>query len=773
MINFGLINDRALASLDSLLAQWLPDGKREGREYKALNPKRADGKLGSFSINLTTGAWADFATDDKGGDPVSLYAYLYNLSQLDAARAVADLVGVVLGDAPAPASFAKPNQAEKKPRSDFVPILPVPDDALPPPAAHIKRGKPEHVWRYLDTQGQLLGMISRFTASDGGKEILPLTYCQHAITAAREWRWVAFPVPRPLYGLDRMRAGKPVLLVEGEKCADAAWGVPEVREAFDVLTWPGGSKAMDKADWSPLAGRYVVIWPDCDAQKDKQGDILPEAKQPGMMAAQAIALRLDQLKCDTHILNIPAPGEKLSGWDIADAIFEGWDGERLLVYMRGHLRPPEQAAGNASAVQRPSHGSVSGDDWYSGLIRKRGEIASCPANILDMLDNSPEWHGAVGFNEFSQRIVKMKPLPFADSTVGEWLETDEIMATMMLSRKFSFTPSEAVVMKAIKVFARKNSFHPPRDWLRGLTWDGEPRIDNWVTDYFDVPKTDYTLRVARWFLMGMVARVMFPGIKFDYCLVLEGFQGKGKSTALAILGGEWFGDTDLDLSNKDSMLALHGKWLYEFPELGSLTRADSSKQKSFLTRLVDEFRAPYGTQMISCPRQVVFAGSTNEWEWNKDPTGGRRFWPIECGDIDLNGLSAAREQLFAEALVRYDLGERFHPTLQEQRELFDPEQLRREQQESLIDALHDWVFSMSRDFSIADAARDGLKADASKMTRDFTTRIGIALRKLGCERVEKRNGMTRFWYKPPARNEATPAVIHTELPVGGLKDGPF
>jgi len=500
----------------------------------------------------------------------------------------------------------------------------------------------------------------------------------------------------------------------------------------------------------------VVIWPDCDAQTDKQGKIKPEAEQPGMMVAEQIAQRLQALGCKVRIVKIPAPGEKPGGWDIADATAEGWDGARLLAFMRGNLRPPAQAT--VAAPVAPRTGEDGGADWYASLIRKRGEIAGCPANILDMLINSPEWQGAVGFNEFSQRIVKLKPPPFTDSMVGEWLETDEIMATMMLSRKFSFTPSEAVVMKAIQVFARKNSFHPPRDWLRGLVWDGVPRIDDWVTDYFDVPKTDYTLRVARWFLMGMVARVMRPGVKFDYCLVLEGFQGKGKSSALAILGGEWFGDTDLDLSNKDSMLALHGKWLYEFPELGSLTRSDSSKQKSFLTRLVDEFRAPYGKQMISCPRQVVFAGSTNEWEWNKDPTGGRRFWPIECGNIDLSGLRDAREQLFAEALVRYDSAERFHPTLREQRELFDPEQLKREQQESLIDALHDWVFSMSRDFSIADAAHDGLKADASKMTRDFTTRIGIALRKLGCERVEKRNGMTRYWYKPPVRNEATSSV---------------
>lgn len=765
-INFGLINDRALASLDSLLAQWLPDGKREGREYKALNPKRADSKLGSFSINLTTCAWADFATDDKGGDPISLYAYLHNLSQLDAARAVADLVGMTLDDAPAPASQEKP-AAEAKKRSEWAPILPVPEDAPPPPAAHIKRGKPGHVWRYLDAQGHLLGLICRFTSSDGGKEILPLTFCRHAILDTMEWRWMAFPFPRPLYGLDRLRDGKPVLIVEGEKCADAAWGVPEVCEAFDVLTWPGGSKAVDKADWSPLAGRYVVIWPDCDAQKDKQGEILPEAKQPGMIAAQAIALGLAQSKCDVHILQIPEPGDKPSGWDIADAIFGGWDGERLLSYMRSNLCPPAQAKADES-VPPPED-----TDWQSNLIRKRGEVAACVANVFDILMHAPQWAGVLAFDEFSQRSMKLRPPPFDGGRIGEWEALDDTMTAMALSRAFDFTPSSATVAEAVEAYARMNPYHPVRDWLRKLRWDGVPRIDDWLTDFVGAPKTTYTIFVGRWYLIGMVARVMRPGVKFDYCLVLEGRQGKGKSTALGILGGEWFGDTDLDLSNKDSMSALRGKWLYEFPELGSLTRADASKQKSFLTRLIDDFRPVYGRREIRCPRQVVFGGSTNEWEWNKDPTGGRRFWPIEVGDMNLEGLRAAREQLFAEALVRFDAGERFFPTQQEQRDLFDPEQLKREQQESLIDALHDWVFSMTREFSITEAGHDGLKADASKMTRDFTTRIGIALRKLGCARVERRNGMIRFWYKPPVRNGAESTIEKPLLDDGGKNDHPF
>lgn len=298
-----------------------------------------------------------------------------------------------------------------------------------------------------------------------------------------------------------------------------------------------------------------------------------------------------------------------------------------------------------------------------------------------------------------------------------------------------------------------------------------------MDDHLGVPFTDYSRRVAAWFLLGMIARVMRPGVKFDYCLVFEGIQGRGKSSALAILGGEWFGDTDIDLHNKDSMAALQGKWLYEFPELGSLARTESLKQKSFLSRQVDEYRPVYGRRQIKVPRQGVFAGSTNEWEWNKDPTGGRRFWPIEVGDVDLSGLAKVRDQLFAEAFARFHQGGRFYPTGEEQRIYFDPEQLKREQGESLVDALHDWVFDQydtamhPKPFSVAMAAFEGLKMDASKLTRDMQTRIGIALRKLGCGRIEKRNGMVRYWYTPPARETARVGGVQ---PGGGSRNGaPF
>ena len=255
--------------------------------------------------------------------------------------------------------------------------------------------------------------------------------------------------------------------------------------------------------------------------------------------------------------------------------------------------------------------------------------------------------------------------------------------------------------------------------------------------------------------------------------MLEGEQGKKKSSAFSVIGGDWFGDTDLDFANKDSMIALSGKLVYELAELGALARSDERRQKSFLSRRYDEFRPPYGRTYIKSPRQLVFGGSTNEWELNKDPTGGRRFWPIECGEIDVEALAAVRDQLFAEAYHRVLAEERYWPTTEQQKTLFDPEQLRVEQPDGIIDALHDWAYEQVNEFSLATAILSGLKLDASKMTRDLQTRVGIALRKLGCDRVERRNGTVRFWYKPPARKGATSTTEAPAQPAWEPEHEPF
>ena len=777
-IDFGELCRRLLDSAETLVPRWLPHGRRNGAEWQSPNPLRDDRHVGSFSVNLVSGQWADFAVADaRGGDLISLYAYLFaGGSQIDAARELAKEVGLRGTDQHA----SVPAAAEKRQRTQWVPILPVPADAPALPAAHVKRGRPERTWAYRDPEGRVIGHVYRFRTSDGGKEILPLVWARSADTGRLEWRWMQWAEPRPLYGLDRLRPGQTVLLVEGEKCADV--GHEMLAQHFDVLTWSGGGNAVSKADWSALSGRQVLIWPDCDAQRDKNTQaLLPEHDQPGIKAAEAAAGQLLELGCKVRIVRIPAPGERPGGWDIADAVEAGATAEDLLEILRQQREPgaaPRQQTRSATAAARAEgEAAAVGEDWESRLQRKRGEVQTCLANVALVLDSHAAWRACIGFDAFSMRTMKRRALPGRriDDDDGEWTDIDTSRTIIWLTTHYGMTPGAQMVDEAVELIARANAFHPVREYLAGLAWDGVPRLEDWLQDCLGVPKTEYTMRVARWYPIAMVARVFDPGCKFDYCLVLEGSQGRRKSSFLRALAGDWFSDTDLDLSNKDSMSALRGKWVHEVAEMGSLARAESSRQKSFLSRQIDEFRPAYARREIRSPRQLVFAGTTNEWSWNKDPTGGRRFWPVEVqGDTEIDVLRAMRDQLFAEALVAYRRGDRYWPTSDEQREIFDPEQLKREAEDGLFDKVHDWLESRHLpEFTMGDVLEDALKLDAGRITRDVTTRVGALLHKLGCGKRERRNGVVRFVYTVPSWSSYGRAQAARQDNSTGVSDGPL
>ncbi|MFZ2172230.1 MAG: phage/plasmid primase, P4 family, partial [Methylococcaceae bacterium] len=269
-------------------------------------------------------------------------------------------------------------------RSDWRPI-PAHANAPEPHKAHIVRGKPEHIWCYKSAEGTPLGYVYRFKTSDGGKVMFPLSWCRHNKTGAEEWRWMAFAVPRWLYGLDRLAAkpDSPVLIVEGEKCADAA---AEQLPNFACISWPGGSKAANKADWSPLAGRDVIIWPDCDSQKNKAGEYLPFFEQPGMKAANQIAEILLAMGCCVRMLDIAQPGKKKSGWDIVDAISDGLTGNKLEKYVRDNSRvlPVQTTSGenNNCVDQCPTDEHYFSVPAIPGIDARDGTLNTRPLSEL-------------------------------------------------------------------------------------------------------------------------------------------------------------------------------------------------------------------------------------------------------------------------------------------------------------------------------------------------------------------------------------------------------
>jgi len=312
--HFESVANACLARAENLVAAWLPEGRREGQEWVALNPTRADSHRGSFKVNLVTGQWADFATGDKGGDLISLYGYLYGLKNGQAATRLVETLGLA-GSHPAMTAGARRQQPE------WTPLTPVPADAPLAPAAHPKHGPPSAVWTYRDQAERVLFQVYRFDLPNG-KQILPLTYCQNE-NGQCAWRWQGFEAPRPLYNL-HLLAARPddrVVVNEGEKAADA---VTILLPEYVATTSPHGCQSPHKADWTALSGKHVLIWPDAD--------------EPGRAYAEAVAaLVLKAGAVSAHILNIAAFGEVAQGWDAADALAEGWTAERVMEIIRNPM----------------------------------------------------------------------------------------------------------------------------------------------------------------------------------------------------------------------------------------------------------------------------------------------------------------------------------------------------------------------------------------------------------------------------------------------------
>jgi len=328
----------ALDRSEDVVRHWLPDGKPQGREWVAINPRRADKTIGSFSVNLDTGAWADFASNDKGGDLVGLVAYLDDCRQTEAAKRLAEFIG--LRDVAAAPSAQRPS----KPDPDAGPIVPIPAHTSSPPAAHPLHGSPSATWTYRDAEGRAMFHLLRFDPPTGRKQICPLTWWSNG------WRWKALPAPRPLYNLDKLAAnpGAVALVCEGEKAADAA---AQLFPACPTTTAPNGAKSPGKADWAPLKGLRVRIWPDADAPgKAYAATVARLAREAGASAVEVLDLAALAVDPDTG-----APRELPAGWDAADALADGWTAERLAELDKaGKLFLPEAAEKEIPAARNGS-----------------------------------------------------------------------------------------------------------------------------------------------------------------------------------------------------------------------------------------------------------------------------------------------------------------------------------------------------------------------------------------------------------------------------------
>jgi putative DNA primase/helicase len=740
-IDFVDLAAALLRHAERLVPQWLPGGRMAGREYVCASLSGGEGS--SCSVNLDTGVWADFAGDDRGGDLTSLYAAIHGLNNAQAAREIMRSEGWekrgVQTPAPTRSSAIDDEPASVEPAatpgkrdSVWKPILPVPPDTPRPTFKHFHRGDPAFVWEYR-FEGELHGYVCRFETSDGGKEILPYTWCEDTgdDRRTRKWSWKQWDDPRPLYVPATLLSADlslPIVIVEGEKCALA--GHQLLGHEFDFVSWPGGGKAWQKSRWSMIMGRTVYLWPDCDAKRhpltpdERKDNVDPatkalkdELRQPGVAAMVGIGQELmAQHGCTVFLCPVPKPGAVADGWDIADAIAQGWDAETVRAFIRGakpFVAPDNAARAKASAEKHtPSMAGAKprdeSDAWRSSLLTSpKGAIERVRDNLVLALDGVPgagvagvqEAAGVIAFNEFTNNVEKLKPAPWG-TAAGVWDEEDELEMGAWLTREHLLpSMSRATLEESVLMVSKRHRFHPVRARVLKLrnTWDQTRRAGSWIRRCCLIdqevdeksPLEQYLARVGTWLLMGMVARVLplekdgsrtirGPGTKFDNMVIFEGNQGVGKSTLASVLAGDHYADTGLVLGEKDSYQNLQGIWIYEWGELDSLNRGEVTKVKNFVASQKDRFRASFDRRPKDYPRQVVFIGTTNEVNYLSDLTGNRRFWPVAVEkQVDIPWLRANLDQLLAEALTYLDAGERFHPTPKEQRELFDPQQQKR------------------------------------------------------------------------------------------------
>lgn len=608
-IDFKSLNEFLKPRVLEILTELLPGGRLNGREYQCGNSAGGPGDSLRYNVDKLTGS--DFAAGENFGDLIDLYGKIHGVSMGDAAKQLAEKYGF----------------SSEKPPSYGTP----PSEIAQPGATswqHYKYGAPSAVWHYNDTF-----CMARYDPPTG-KQFAPWTLVDG------QWRMKAPPKPRPLYNLAEINAGrdKPVLVVEGEKAAEAAKLI--AGQAYVVTTWPNGAAAVQAADWQALKGRHVTVWPDADA--------------PGRKAAQEIAVKLSPLCPEIKILNVD---DHDNGWDAADANFEwedfdAWAAKRTTVYMAVAVTPQAVAVAGVQLNIALGDEDILDDGhirlWEElGIACTKSSGPICNAdNVLRVLEGSSQFKDMFWYDDFYHEVFWLK-----NGKAKIWEEIDGKNLMIFIQRKLGFRRvTESMIRDAVLVTANMIHKNEPKDYMDSVLWDGVERVEEFFINAAGSPDTDYVRAVSRNFWISLAARVFTPGCKVDTMVILEGRQGTRKSTLLEIIAGKWHSSVINSMSSIDFYQCLRGKILLEFADLSGFDRADRNHLKQMLSNRTDNYRRSYGHNSGDYPRQSIFSATTNEKVYLQDETGARRFWPVETTSISIDYAREFRDQLFAEAV---------------------------------------------------------------------------------------------------------------------------
>ncbi|AUX31949.1 MULTISPECIES: VapE domain-containing protein [Sorangium] len=400
-------------------------------------------------------------------------------------------------------------------------------------------------------------------------------------------------------------------------------------------------------------------------------------------------------------------------------------------------------------------------DWKSELrTTVSGIVKPVAFNVEITLRHDSMLAGLAAYDEFKQCVVFRKEPPWTaeypdskNTKAGDpWSDADDTRLAGYLTRTHDIVDlPEKKIQAALTVVGMDHRYHPVREYLRSLVWDGIPRLDTAAEMYLraDPELNRYHRIVLPKWLISAVARVERPGEQVDHAIVLEGRQGDAKTSALRVLGGEWYSDASQDdLQDKESAMKLQGSWIFVFDEGAILTRADARALKDFLSKVEDQIIPKYSNRKILLKRQCVFALTTNDQQYLTDPTGNRRYWPIACGEIDIEALRRDRDQLWAEAYARFVAGEQFWPT-EEEKAIIRPEQDSRRRADTWESQIEEGIISRGlTEVTVEDILTEILEIKNKDASHGDRIRVVNALTALGWQQDKPRkiNGITRRVY---------------------------
>jgi putative DNA primase/helicase len=680
-INFKAIADRLLSDSTRYLSEWLPAGKKHGREYVLGGLSGEAGR--SLSINVDTGVWKDFSSGKAGADLISLYAAIHNIKQGEAAK-----------------HFS--NGTDALPDDTYLPGV-----ESPPIPAHSKYGKPEHVSEYRDAAGKIVGYVCRFAPlPNEKKQIIPRS-CWRRHDGTAVWKWKKWPVASPVYRLPELlaRHDAKVLIVEGEKKAERA---QLLLPDWVVIGWCGGAEAVKGTDWASLKARSAAVW------------IWPDADEPGRIAATAIKKILPEL----HIVKLP------------DGIPEGWD----LGDAQDNFPVKDFLVEGDELQLKISAPTVSADT--KALVLTHMDPAN-PARALATMQNLRDllsyYKITCRYNVIGKRVEHVVP----GETFSTENSEESALACIYSRMKEWKLPVDGYMMYLLRL-ADENQYNPVLQWVRSRKWDKMSRLPEFYDTITSHELEAKELLIRRWLISSM-SMALYNGIDGAGCLVLQGPQNLGKTWWVKKLVPDEIRkelvrtDATVDPKDKDSVSQVISYWIVELGEIGAtFNRADLQAIKPFITRDHDTMRRPYGVGDKRYPRRTSIIASVDQDIYLHDTAGNRRFWTIPCTainsyhDIDM-------QQLWAEVLYLIEVGGESWKL--EPDELAHVTRINHEHQQidpihELIEDKYDLLEAMPFEWNTATQIAEGLgiKHITQRETRviaDYLRKRGIAQRRTG------------------------------------------